>query len=43
MNPNESDRDRKETKWIIWIFVALVILGVISIGLFMYFYLMRLS
>ena len=45
MNSNDSDehlKDSKETKWVIWIFVALVILGVISIGLFMYYYLMRL-
>ncbi|MEW9669051.1 hypothetical protein [Ammoniphilus sp. 3BR4] len=45
MNPNDNDqhpKDSKETKWVIWIFLSFVILGIISIGLFMYYYLMRL-
>ncbi|WP_164985047.1 hypothetical protein [Ammoniphilus sp. CFH 90114] len=45
MNPNQRDEQLKnnnETKWVIWTFVGFVVLGTLSIGLFMYYYLMRL-
>lgn len=37
MNP-----DQRETKWVIWTFIAFILIGLVSIGLFMYFYLSRL-
>ncbi len=37
MNPNP-----RETKWVIWTFIGFILVSVVSIALFMYFYLSKL-